>query len=70
MQENPPWREIRGESHSLRVENGLTQRRCTSQVNLNRTIRSIDSLGGGRFLEAGRTEEAVSSWWSTLETSI
>lgn len=48
----PYGREIRDIPHSLNSEIDLTQLRCADQVNLDRAVRSIGSLGGGNhFIE-------------------
>ena len=48
----PYGREIRDIPHPLNSEIDLTQLRCADQVNLDRAVRSIGSLGGGNhFIE-------------------
>lgn len=48
----PYGREIRDIPHSLNSKIDLTQLRCADQVNLDRAVRSIGSLGGGNhFIE-------------------
>lgn len=48
----PYGREIRDISHPLNSEIDLTQLRCADQVNLDRAVHSIGSLGGGNhFIE-------------------
>lgn len=48
----PYGREIRDIPHSLNSEIDLTQLRCADQVNLDRAVHSIGSLGGGNhFIE-------------------
>lgn len=57
-QEIPYGREVRDELHSLHSEIDLTQLRCADQVNLQRAMRSIGSLGGGNhFIEVDRSED-------------
>lgn len=57
-QEIPHGREVRDELHSLHSEIDLTQLRCADQVNLQRAMRSIGSLGGGNhFIEVDRSED-------------
>ena len=46
----PYGREIRDIPHSLNSEIDLTQLRCADQINLDRAVRSIGSLGGGNHL--------------------
>lgn len=56
--EIPYGREVRDELHALNAEIDLTQLHCADQVNLNRTMRSIGSLGGGNhFIEVDRSED-------------
>lgn len=56
--EIPYGREVRDEPHALNSEIDLTQLRCADQVNLNRAMRSIGSLGGGNhFIEVDRSED-------------
>ncbi len=48
----PYGREIRDIPHPLNSEIDLTQLRCADQVNLDRAVHSIGSLGGGNhFIE-------------------
>ena len=57
-QEIPYGCEVRDELHSLHSEIDLTQLRCADQVNLQRAMRSIGSLGGGNhFIEVDRSED-------------
>lgn len=57
-EEIPCGREIRDMPHDLNGEIDLTQLRCARQVNLNRAMRSIGSLGGGNhFIEIDRAED-------------
>ena len=50
--EIPYGREVRDEIHALNAELDLSQLCCADQVNLNRAMRSIGSLGGGNhFIE-------------------
>ena len=52
----PFGREIRDIPHSLNSEIDLTQLRCADQVNLDRAIHSIGSLGGGNhFIEVDQS---------------
>lgn len=45
-------------AYALNAEIDLTHLRCTDQVNLNRAMRSIGSLGGGNhFIEVDRAED-------------
>ena len=56
--EIPYGREIRDDLHTLNSKIDLTQLRCADQVNLNRAMRSIGSLGGGNhFIEIDRAED-------------
>lgn len=56
--EIPYGREVRDDLHELNDEIDLTQLRCADQVNLNRAMRSIGSLGGGNhFIEVDRAED-------------
>ena len=56
--EIPFGREIRGEPHSLHTEIDLTRLRCARQVNLDRAVRSIGTLGGGNhFIEVDRASD-------------
>ena len=56
--EIPYGREVRDIPHALNAEIDLTHLRCTDQVNLNRAMRSIGSLGGGNhFIEVDRAED-------------
>ena len=56
--EIPYGREVRNEIHALNAELDLSQLRCADQVNLNRAMRSIGSLGGGNhFIEVDRAED-------------
>ena len=56
--EIPYGREVRDEIHALNADLDLTQLRCADQVNLNRAMRSIGSLGGGNhFIEVDRAED-------------
>lgn len=56
--EIPFGREIRDIPHPLNSEIDLTQLRCAGQVNLDRAIHSIGSLGGGNhFIEVDRAED-------------
>lgn len=56
--EIPYGREVRDVPHGLNAEIDLTQLRCADQVNLNRAMRSIGSLGGGNhFIEVDRAED-------------
>lgn len=54
----PHGREVRDDFHPLNDEIDLGQLRCAEQVNLNRAMRSIGSLGGGNhFIEVDRSED-------------
>ena len=56
--EIPYGRDVRDTLHALNAEIDLTQLRCADQVNLNRAMRSIGTLGGGNhFLEVDRSED-------------
>ena len=56
--EIPYGREVRDDLHALNDEIDLAQLRCADQVNLNRAMRSIGSLGGGNhFIEVDRAED-------------
>ena len=56
--EIPYGREVRDEIHALNADLDLSQLRCADQVNLNRAMRSIGSLGGGNhFIEVDRAED-------------
>ena len=56
--EIPYGREVRDTLHALNAEIDLTQLRCADQVNLNRAMRSIGSLGGGNhFIEVDRSDD-------------
>ena len=56
--EIPYDREVRDEIHALNAELDLTQLCCADQVNLNRAMRSIGSLGGGNhFIEVDRAKD-------------
>lgn len=56
--EIPFGREIRDILHPLNSEIDLTQLRCAGQVNLDRAMHSIGSLGGGNhFIEVDRAED-------------
>lgn len=56
--EIPYGREVRDDIHPLNDEIDLSQLRCADQVNLNRAMRSIGSLGGGNhFIEVDRSED-------------
>ena len=56
--EIPYGREVRGDLHALNAEIDLTQLRCAGQVNLDRAMRSIGTLGGGNhFIEVDRSED-------------
>lgn len=56
--EIPFGREIRDIPHPLNSEIDLTQLRCAEQVNLDRAMHSIGSLGGGNhFIEVDRAED-------------
>ena len=56
--EIPYGREVRDTLHALNAEIDLTQLRCADQVNLNRAMRSIGSLGGGNhFIELDKDNE-------------
>ena len=56
--EIPYGREVRDIPHALNSEIDLTHLRCTDQVNLNRAMRSIGSLGGGNHcIEVERAED-------------
>ena len=55
--EIPYGREVREEPHPLNAWIDLTRLRCAKQVNLERAMRSIGSLGGGNhFIEVDRAE--------------
>ena len=54
----PYGREVRDTMHALNAEIDLTQLCCADQVNLNRAMRSIGTLGGGNhFIEVDRSED-------------
>ena len=54
----PYGREVRDTMHALNAEIDLTQLRCADQVNINRAMRSIGTLGGGNhFIEVDRSED-------------
>lgn len=54
----PYGREVRDTMHALNAEIDLTQLRCADQVNLNRAMRSIGTLGGGNhFIEVDRSDD-------------
>jgi len=56
--EIPFGREIRDDLNALNSKIDLTQLRCAGQVNLNRAMRSIGSLGGGNhFIEVDRSDD-------------
>ena len=56
--EIPYGREIRDIPHALNAEIDLAQLRCADQVNLDRAMRSIGSLGGGNhFIEVDCSED-------------
>ena len=56
--EIPYGREVRGTLHALNAEIDLTQLRCAGQVNLDRAMHSIGTLGGGNhFIEVDRAED-------------
>ena len=56
--EIPYGREVRDDLHALNAEIDLTQLRCAGQVNLDRAMHSIGSLGGGNhFIEVDRAED-------------
>ena len=56
--EIPYGREIRDIPHALTAEIDLAQLRCADQVNLDRAMRSIGSLGGGNhFIEVDCSED-------------
>ena len=56
--EIPYGREVRDTLHALNSEIDLTQLRCADQVNLNRAMRSIGSLGGGNhFIEVDCSDD-------------
>ena len=56
--EIPYGREVRDVPHGLNAEIDLSQLRCAHQVNLNRAMDSIGSLGGGNhFIEVDRAED-------------
>ena len=56
--EIPYGREVREVPHPLNGEIDLTQLRCAGQVNLERAMHSIGSLGGGNhFIEVDRDDE-------------
>lgn len=56
--EIPYGRDVRDTLHALNAEIDLTQLRCADQVNLNRAMRSIGTLGGGNhFIEVDRSED-------------
>ena len=56
--EIPYGREVRDTLHALNAEIDLTQLRCADQVNLNRAMSSIGTLGGGNhFIEVDRSED-------------
>ena len=50
--------EVRDDLHALNTEIDLTQLRCAGQVNLDRAMRSIGTLGGGNhFIEVDRSKD-------------
>lgn len=56
--EIPYGREIRNDLHPLNAGIDLSELRCAGQVNLNRAMRSIGTLGGGNhFIEVDRSED-------------
>ena len=56
--EIPYGREVREVPHPLNGEIDLTQLRCAGQVNLERAMHSIGSLGGGNhFIEVDRSDD-------------
>lgn len=56
--EIPYGREVRDIPHALNAKIDITQLRCADQVNLNRAMRSIGSLGGGNhFIEVDCAED-------------
>lgn len=56
--EIPFGREVRETPHPLNGEIDLAELRCAGQVNLERAVRSIGSLGGGNhFIEVDRAED-------------
>ena len=56
--EIPYGREVRDTMHVLNAGIDLSQLRCADQVNLNRAVRSIGTLGGGNhFIEVDRSED-------------
>lgn len=56
--EIPSGREVRDGLHALNGQIDLTQLRCAGQVNLDRAMRSIGTLGGGNhFIEVDRAED-------------
>lgn len=56
--EIPYGREIRDDLHPLNAGIDLSELRCAGQVNLNRAMRSIGTLGGGNhFIEVDRSED-------------
>ena len=56
--EIPCGREVRGTPHPLNREIDLTRLRCAGQVNLDRAVHSIGSLGGGNhFIEVDRSND-------------
>lgn len=56
--EIPYGREIRDDLHPLNAGIDLSELRCAGQVNLNRAMHSIGTLGGGNhFIEVDRSED-------------
>lgn len=77
----PYGREIRDIPHPLNSEIDLTQLRCADQVNLDRAVHSIGSLGGGNhFIEVdqagGRRSirylwmSSRKKWWASIRLAL